>query len=78
MRVYWLIEPEMSASTTSGGWTSRGERNFGRMSSPPVRSAARIMARGSARRPCGSGRKRRVAHQVERQPQLGDRLLGRG
>ena len=41
MRVYWLIEPEMSASTTSGGCTSRGERNFGRISAPPVRAAER-------------------------------------
>ena len=60
MRVYWLIEPEMSASTTSGGWTSRGERNFGRISSPPVRAEERIMARGSMMRPRASGRKRRV------------------
>ncbi len=58
--MYWLIEPEMSASTTSGGWISRGERKRGRIMSPPVRRPARSMARASVRRPRGSGRKRRV------------------
>ena len=44
-----LIEPEMSAEHDQRRVTSRGERNFGRINSPPVRSAARIMARGSMR-----------------------------
>ncbi len=74
--MYWLIDPEMSASTTSGGWISRGGAEFrqdqfaaGARGGP--HHGARIDA-AAAR--IGPETPRR--DHVERQPQRRDRSLG--
>ena len=45
------MEPETSQITTSGGWRRRGRFQRSGMVSEPERSAARMVARRSARCP---------------------------
>ena len=58
MRVYWLIEPEMSQSATIGGRRMSGRLWRRSIMSPPVLSEARSVRRGSMR-PRGAVTKRR-------------------
>ena len=61
MRVYWLIEPEMSASTTSGGWTFARRPEFRQdQFAAGARRSAHHGARVDDAAACDPGRKRRV------------------
>ena len=76
--MYWLIEPEISKSATIGGSFSRGPRYFRSITAPPAFMLARKVRRMSIRCPRRLARQPPRAHQVERQRQPRDRLLGGG
>ena len=46
-RVYWLMEPEISSSATSGGALTRGPRYFRSITAPPALRLARKVRRMS-------------------------------
>src|SRR5579862_6071789 len=77
MRLYWLIEPEISSSATIGGGLVFGPMKRRSMKSPPPFMLARKVRRMSIRWPRGCGARRRVRIS-ERQHQALHRLLGGG
>ena len=60
MRLYWLIEPEISSSATIGGGLVFGPMKRRSMKSPPPFMLARKVRRMSIRWPRGCGASRRV------------------
>ena len=78
MRLYWLIEPEMSSSATIGGGLVFGPMKRRSMKSPPPFMLARSVRRISMRWPRTCGASRRVRTSASGMHQPLHRLLGRG